>query len=116
MDTSPSAQQDTSSPANVQILDSNIQHTEGQIFTLHCVISGHVIDNGGTESGPIRLRIAVISDVYKGSDAPEGYTLYETTVHPTPGVLAPNQEGEFSVSFTLGPGASFHYTAEVEAQ
>jgi hypothetical protein len=77
---------------------------------------GHVINNCGTESGPIHLRIAVISDVYKRPDAPEGCTLYETTVSTTPDVLGPNQVGEFSVPFTLGPGPSFHYTVDVELQ
>jgi hypothetical protein len=45
------------SPAHIQVLDFNVEHTSGYIFTLHYVLSGHVINTGRSTFSNIQLKM-----------------------------------------------------------
>jgi hypothetical protein len=55
--------------------------------------SGHVINDGGSNSNPVQLQLVVTSNQ-------TGKILYQTTFSPMPAILAPNEEGTFSQPFS----------------
>lgn len=101
------------SPARVTLLDSNVEHTAGYIFTIHWLLTGHVINQGGSNSGVVQLSLTVTSDQTGG-------VVYTTTFSPVPAILSPNQEATFSQPFSSddmgGYTGAFHYSVQVTGQ
>jgi hypothetical protein len=44
-------------PARIQVVDYNLQHTEGEFFTIHYDLTGQLMNRGGMNSGPIVLGL-----------------------------------------------------------
>ncbi len=76
-------------PVDVRVLDFNAEKTAGIIFVFHYVVSGHVINDGGSNSNVIQLQLVITSNQ-------TGNILYQTTFSQIPAILAPNEEGTFS--------------------
>ena len=99
-------------PANVQIIDHNLVHTSGSIFTLHYIESGRVVNSGGSASNPVMILLTVEDN---GNN-----TLYTTTFTPEPSIVQPGQEAPFSKEFTSddmgGYKGGFTTTISVERQ
>lgn len=97
-------------PADVRVLDFNAEQTSGVIFVFHFVVSGHVINDGGSNSNPVQLQLVVTSNQ-------TGNILYQTTFSPMPAILAPNEEGTFSQPFSTddlgGYTGKFQYSVRV---
>jgi hypothetical protein len=100
-------------PSHVIVLDVKAEQTGGVIFTLHFVVNGHVINDGGSNSNVVQLALIITNNQTGG-------VLYQTTFSPLPAILTPNEEGTFSVPFTTddlgGYRGTFNYSVNVESQ
>jgi hypothetical protein len=97
-------------PADVRVLDFNAEQTSGIIFVFYFVVSGHVINDGGSNSNLVQLQLVITSNQ-------TGNILYQTTFSPMPAILAPNEEGTFSQPFSTddlgGYTGKFQYSVRV---
>ena len=96
--------------SNVRILDVQNQWTDGFIFTIHYVVSGHIKNVGLLPSGQIQLRIVFSTD--------SGAILWTTTVTPTPESLGPGETGFFSLQYSTDDLGGYrsgivHYVVQV---
>jgi hypothetical protein len=95
-------------PARIQVVDYNLQHTEGQFFTIHYDLTGQVMNRGGMNSGPIVLGLTLTEN---------GASVYQTTFSPTPSQLSPGQSAYFSQPISISASVNFdHYKVEVISQ
>jgi hypothetical protein len=98
---------------HVKILDFKAEHTGGLIFTLHYVVSGHVINDGGSNSNVVQLALVITNNQTGG-------VLYQTTFSPLPAILTPNEEATFSTPFSTddlgGYTGPINYAARVISQ
>ena len=76
----------------MKIKNLNAERTEG-FFTIHYVATANVYNDGGINSGPIRLMLTVSSE--------SNETIYQTTFSPSPDLIGPRQQADFSVPFVV---------------
>jgi hypothetical protein len=97
-------------PSFYHFSNDYVGKTSGVIFVFHFVVSGHVINDGGSNSNPVQLQLVVTSNQ-------TGNILYQTTFSPMPAILAPNEEGMFSQPFSTddlgGYTGKFQYSVRV---
>lgn len=95
-------------PAVIQLVD----HSASSPTTQHYVISGRVVNSGGSASNPVIIQITVTD--------PNGNILYTTTTSPEPSILQPGQEAPFVKQFTSddlsGYAGNWDYRLGIQSQ
>ncbi|MGB8934333.1 MAG: hypothetical protein WCC17_04410 [Candidatus Nitrosopolaris sp.] len=99
--------------SDCRLLDMQTIWTDGYIFTIHYVTSGHIKNVGWLPSGQIQLQATFTT-------ADTGAVLWTTYFNPVPASLGAGEEGVFTLPFTTddlgGYKGDFHVHVKIVSE